>query len=267
MVGVPRIGQEVVVQFEEGDPDRPIITGMVYNGDTRLPYSLPANQTQSGVKTNSSKDGGGFNELVFEDKKGAEFVRFQSERDYKQIIKNNAEVTVGLEHKKGGTFKQTIHGDKTETIVEGNHSFTVAKGEETLSIKQDRTSSIGGADKLTVDKDQIVKILAGKSDAISNNYEIDVGDALSITAKTKITLKCGGSKIEITPSKVTISTTQIDFKANATAKLTAGAQLKMEGKGQASLKGGGMLKMEGGGMTQLKSSGMLIVKGALTMIN
>ncbi|MEL6478803.1 MAG: type VI secretion system tip protein TssI/VgrG [Pseudomonadota bacterium] len=267
MVGVPRIGQEVVVQFEEGDPDRPIITGMVYNGETKLPYTLPANQTQVGLKTNKSKGGGGFNELVFEDKKDAEFVRLQSERDFKQIIKNNAEITVGLEHKKEGFFKQTIHGDKTETINEGNHTFKIAKGEEKIDIAKKRTTDIGDADTLTVSKDQKFTIKGGKTDKISKAYKVDVGSSMEISAKSKITLKCGGSKIEITPTKVTISTTQIDIKANATAKITANGQLKMEGKGQAALKGSGMLKLEGGGMTQLKSSGLLMAKGSVTMIN
>ncbi|MBP1852490.1 type VI secretion system Vgr family protein [Rhizobium halophytocola] len=267
MMGVPRIGQEVVVQFEDGDPDRPIITGMVYNGETQVPYGLPGNQTQSGLKTHSSKGGGGFNELVFEDKKGGEFVRLQSERDFTQIIKNNAEVTIGLEHKSGGTFTQTIHGDKTETIREGNHSFTVAKGEEKLSIAKSRDTSIGASDLLVVDADQKVSVKAGKSDDIAKDYKIDVGAALEISAGTRIVLTCGGSKIEMTPAKITISSAQIDIAASAGANLTAGGQLKMEAMGQASLKGAGMLKLEGGGMTQLTSSGMLIAKGALTMIN
>lgn len=267
MMAVPRIGQEVVVQFEDGDPDRPIITGMVYNGDTKFPQTLPANQTQMGLKTNSSKGGDGFSELIFEDKKGSEFVRLQSERDFKQIIKNNAEITVGLEHKKDGFFKQTIHGDKTETIREGDHSFTVAKGEENISIAKNRDTKIGGADEAAVAKDQKLSVKGAKITSVSKSYEIDVGAALEISAASKITLKCGGSKIEMTPTKITISSTQIDIKANATAKLTANGQLTMEGKGQAALKGGGMLKLEGGGMTQVKSSGLLMVKGSLTMIN
>ncbi|WP_417689090.1 type VI secretion system Vgr family protein [Roseibium sp.] len=266
-VSVPRIGQEVIVQFEDGDLDRPIITGMVYNGDTKVPYSLPANQTQSGVKTQSSKGGDGFNELVFEDKKDAEFVRFQSERDYKQIVKNNAEITVGLEHKKGGTYTQTIHGDKTETIREGNHAFTVAKGEETISIAKSRKTDIGAEDTLAVASDQTVGIKGKKADDIAKDYVIDVGAALSISANTRITLKCGASTLEMTPGKITISSPQLELKADAIAKLTAGGQLKLEGKGQAELKGGGMLKVEGGGMTQVKSSGLLIAKGSLTMIN
>ena len=267
MVAVPRIGQEVVVQFEEGDLDRPLITGMVYNGDTDPPYALPGNQTQTGLKTNSSKGGGGFSELVFEDKKDAEFVRLQSERDFRQIVKNNAEITVGLEHKTGGTFTQTIHGDKTETIREGDHAFTVAKGRETVEIAKARATKVGADDSLKVDGDQSLDVTGGRKDAIGQGYEIDVGAALEISARSKIVLKCGGSKIEMTPSKITVSSVQVEVKASATGKFTAGGQLKMEAKGQAALKGAGMLKLEGGGMTQLKSSGLLLAKGALTMIN
>lgn len=259
MVAVPRVGQEVVVQFQDGDPDRPIITGMVYNGDTKFPQTLPANQTQMGLKTNSVKDGGGFSELMFEDKKDAEFVRLQSERDFKQIIKNNAEITVGLEHKKEGFFKQTIHGDKTETINQGDHAFTVAKGAEKIDIAKTRDTQIGADDTLT--------IKGGQKTTVAKGQDIDIGAALEISAKSKISFKCGSSTIEMTPAKVTISSAQIDIKASATAKLTANGQLKMEGKGQAALKGAGMLKLEGGGMTQLKSSGLLNVKGSLTMIN
>ncbi|WP_299747012.1 type VI secretion system tip protein TssI/VgrG [uncultured Tateyamaria sp.] len=225
VIAVPRIGQEVVVQFEQGDPDRPIITGMVYNGDTKTPFPLPGNATQMGIKTNSSKGGNGFSELMFEDKKGAEFVRLQSERDFKQIIKNNAEIEVGLAHKDKGWLKQTIHGDKIETIG------------------GDDNTQIDGAHGLTVTK----------------SAKIDVGAALSLTAKSKITLKCGGAQIEMTPSGITISAPQVEVKAAATAKINAGGQLALEGKG--------MLKLEGGGMTQLKSSGILMVKGSLTMIN
>ena len=117
-IAVPRIGQEVVVQFEEGDPDRPLVTGMLYNAATMPPYPLPASKTQSGVKTNSSKGGGGYNELVMEDKKGAEYVRFQSERDYHQIVKNNAMINVGFEHAERGDLTQMIKRNATEITGE-----------------------------------------------------------------------------------------------------------------------------------------------------
>ena len=118
MIAIPRIGQEVVIQFEEGDPDRPICTGMLYNGDTMPPYALPANKTMTGMTTRSTTEGSAntFHELVFEDKKGSEYVRFQSERDYHQIIKNNATIDIGQGWMQDGDLTQKIHRNKTEVI-------------------------------------------------------------------------------------------------------------------------------------------------------
>ncbi|WP_339948159.1 type VI secretion system tip protein TssI/VgrG [uncultured Albimonas sp.] len=267
LAAAPRIGQEVVVQFEDGDPDRPLVTGMVYNGETRHPWPLPASRTMTGIKTRSSKKGTGFHELVFEDRKDAEFVRLQSERDFTQIVKNNAEITVGEGHKSPGTFKQTIHGDKTERIVEGDHSFTLARGAERLSIARSRTAEVGADDVLRVDGDRRATVKGAASETVAGAMEIDVGTALTVSAKSRIVLTCGASKIEMTPSKVKITAPQVEVAASAAAKVTAGGALTLEGKGMAALKGAGMLKLEGGGMTQLKSSGLLMARGALTLIN
>ncbi len=118
MISIPRIGNEVVIQFEEGDPDRPICTGMLYNKDNMPPYDLPANMTQTGMKTRSTKQGSTstHHELVFEDKKGSEYVRMQSERDYLQVIKNNALINIGGGHKDQGDLTQIVHRNKTEVV-------------------------------------------------------------------------------------------------------------------------------------------------------
>lgn len=116
MIHIPRIGQEVVVQFEEGDPDRPIVVGMLYNGANMPPYPLPANKTVSGVKTNSSKGGGGYNELVFEDKKGDELVRFHAEKDYLQVVENNARITIGKEKHDAGDLTQWVHRNRASVV-------------------------------------------------------------------------------------------------------------------------------------------------------
>ncbi|RMF38409.1 MAG: type VI secretion system tip protein VgrG [Alphaproteobacteria bacterium] len=260
---VPRIGQEVVIQFEEGDPERPYITGMVYNGEKKLPYALPANMTQTGLKTNSSKGGGGFHELLFEDKKGSEFVHFQSERDYTQTIKNNAVITVGLEHKDKGDLTQTIHRHKTEKLNTGNHTFTVAAGNETYTISDDRTVDVG--------KDEKVEIGKAKTDKIGTNYTIDVGQKLKVTAGQKIELICGQSKIEMTPSKITLTSPTIENKASMTFKAKGGMNCELEGgmsfkaKGgmQAELKGGMMLTCEGGMMGTFKGGMMGKFEGGM----
>ena len=79
---IPRVGMEVVVDYEDGDPDFPMVIGAVYNGDNKHPYKLPDNKTQSGIKSNSSKGGNGYNELMFEDKKGSEKIRMHAQKDY-----------------------------------------------------------------------------------------------------------------------------------------------------------------------------------------
>ena len=95
MIHIPRIGQEVVVNFLEGDPDRPIITGSVYNADHMTPYPLPAEQTKSATKSLSSKGGGGFNEIRFEDRKGSEQVFLHGEKDIDIRVKNDRREWIG----------------------------------------------------------------------------------------------------------------------------------------------------------------------------
>src|SRR5690606_39796812 len=102
------------VLFKQNNPDYPLVIGMMYDAYAMPPYPLTDNMTQTGLKTDSSKGGGGFHELLFEDKRGEEFVRFQSEKDYKQIVKNNAVITVGLETKDPGTLSEHEHGTVTE---------------------------------------------------------------------------------------------------------------------------------------------------------
>ena len=119
-IAVPRIGMEVIIQFERGNIDRPICTGMVYNGMNKPPYAMPGDMNKLGIRTNSTKGGGGFHELTFDDTKGSESVFFQSEKDYKEIIKNNAVITIGMEKKDEGNLTQTVYKNSTETIKTGD---------------------------------------------------------------------------------------------------------------------------------------------------
>ena len=125
-IHIPRIGQEVIVEFLEGDPDRPIITGRVYNEDNMPPYELPANKTQSGIKSRSSKGAAAnnFNEIRFEDKKGEEEVFIQAEKDLRQLVKNNEEIEIQND------YTRLIQNNEVAEI-KSNHTMKVTKASQT----------------------------------------------------------------------------------------------------------------------------------------
>jgi type VI secretion system secreted protein VgrG len=129
MVTIPRIGQEVIVSFIEGNPDRPIITGRVYNGEQMPPYELPANKTQSGIKSRSSKGGSpaNFNEIRFEDKKGEEEVYIHAEKNETIIVENDKSESVGHDE------SISIGNDRTEQV---GH-------DETMSVGNNRSRTVG----------------------------------------------------------------------------------------------------------------------------
>ncbi|WP_172327968.1 type VI secretion system Vgr family protein [Mangrovicoccus sp. HB161399] len=247
MIHIPRIGQEVVVQFEEGDPDRPLVTGMLYNADTMPPWGLDGAKTQSGIKTNSSKGGGGYNELMFEDKKDEELVRFQAETDYEQIVKNDATITVGSDKKDPGNMTLTVHNDLTETVTDGNHSFTVSKGDQTMEVTQGKqTETVQGDVALTVKQGNVTRtVKTGNMTTTLNagNYSLKCSAGkIEEEAMQSIEMKVGPSSIKIDPTGVTIKGPMI--KIEGTAMLEAKAP-----------------------MSTVKGDGLLILKGGMTLIN
>ena len=253
MISIPRIGQEVVIQFEEGDPDRPICTGMLYNADTMPPYTLPENQTQTGIVTRSSKQGSAdtFNELMFEDKKDAELVRFQAQKDHEKLVKNMSTITVGYDKlDKGGNggdgcLSQVVKKNVDETIKEGDHTFTIETGSQTVDIKTDQTETIEGKSTRTVTGNVAETVKTGNKTTTVNtgNIQVDAKSGkITMTAMQSIELKVGGSSIKLDPTSVTIKSTMIKVQANA----------KLDAKSP---------------MTTVNGDAMLTLKGGLTMIN
>ena len=124
---IPRIGMEVIVIYEEGDPDRPLIIGVVYNGDNKHPYKLPDNKTQSGVKSNSSKGGNGYNEFMFEDKKGSELIRMHAQKDHDVTVHHVETRTIGEDGVMGPSRDTTLlTGDDSLKVLTGNQTVMVA---------------------------------------------------------------------------------------------------------------------------------------------
>nr|WP_294976437.1 type VI secretion system tip protein VgrG [uncultured Pseudomonas sp.] len=260
---IPRIGQEVIVTFIDGDPDRPLVTGCVYNGDNALPYALPDNQTQSGIKTNSSKGGGGFNELRFEDKKDAEEVFLQAQKDMKVNVLNDSAATIGhdetltVQNARTRTVKE---GDETVTLEKGKRSVTIQTGSDTLDVKDTRTVKVGA--------DQTHSTGGNYSHQVSGNFELTVDGNLTIKVSGTLTLQSGGS--------LTLKT-DADLAAQAGASLTSKAGTSLTNQAGTSLtnKAGTTLTNDAGVSLTNKASaeqtvdggGMLTLKGGLVKVN
>ncbi|GIX12594.1 MAG: type IV secretion protein Rhs [Paracoccaceae bacterium] len=264
---IPRVGQEVLVGFLDGHPDHPVIIGMLYNGVRKPAEPPPGQMNVSGIRTNSTKGGGGYHELMFDDTKGRELVRFQSEKDYQARVKNDLTLSVGFEKADPGNYAEKIKNNMTTEIESGDHSFSVKSGKQTIDIASDRKLTVGGSEEVSVGGD--------KSDRISGNYTISVGPDLKITALSSIVLECGMARIEMTPDKITLSAPQIEQKADMTLTAEAGMDMSLkgnmkltaEGGMQATLKGGIMATVDGGSLLQLQSRGLAQLKASVAMIN
>ncbi|SDE44065.1 type VI secretion system Vgr family protein [Ruegeria marina] len=180
-IQVPRIGQEVIVDFLEGDPDQPIITGRVYNAEQMPPYALPSNATQSGWKSNSSPGGGGFNELRFEDAKGNEEVYFQAEKDHNELVKNNESRTIGNDFYEsvGNDARQEVMHDRSEYVK--NNKDTTVDVNRTVVIGNNDTETVGQNRALTVGSNESISIGQNSSETIGINHTQTVGAMQTIS--------------------------------------------------------------------------------------
>ncbi|MDX8514034.1 type VI secretion system tip protein VgrG [Mesorhizobium captivum] len=183
-IQIPRIGQEVIVDFIEGDPDLPIITGRVYNAAEMPPYGLPGNATQSGWKSNSSKGGGGYNELMFEDKAGSELVNFQAQKDHHLLIKHDRNKTV--QHDQSDRIdhdaKHSVGHDLDEDV--GNNKTVKVGVDQTTNIGSNDTETVGANRSLTVMANETIHVVANSTENIDANHSQTVGLVQTVTVGT-----------------------------------------------------------------------------------
>lgn len=186
---IPRVGQEVVVEFLEGDPDRPLVIGTVYNDEYKLPYDLPSKKTIAGLKSDSSKGSGGYNEWNFEDKKGSEKITVHAEKDHDVTVRDTETRTIG---------EAALGGDTRKT--------TLRNGNDRLDIE-----------------------LGGQHITLAMDQSVDAGISIALTANANITLQVGPSQIILTPAGIVISAPTISVTAQAAMALAAGGPLAAHG--------------------------------------
>ena len=244
---LPRVGMEVLVSFLDGDPDRPLVTGAVYNGDNKAPYSLPDNQTKSTLKSRTSKGGEGFNEIRFEDKEEKEEVFIHGHRDMNvETIKGNLHIIVGKENPDPGDMVvEVMKGKSAKTVHEGDMTVDVLKGNFTHTVSEGNMK---------------VDVLKGQFDqSVKKDYTLKVEGNLTIEVTGDISIKGKSISLESTSSDVSI-TAAGNLTGEATGNLEMkGVSAKVEGSASAELKGSASAKVDGGGMTE--------VKGGMVKIN
>jgi type VI secretion system secreted protein VgrG len=207
-MAIPRIGHEVIVSFLDGDFDRPIITGRVYNSANPVPYRLPENKTRTVFKSLSSPGGGGFNELRVEDKKGQEEIYAHAEKDVNIHVKND--------------WKEHILRDQHRTI--DNFSYSLVKGEDQQTVEKDRKVELLSDDHLTVRGSSHGSI--GQKWLLKTGSETHVKSGVKTVfeAGSELTLKVGGNFVKLSASGVTIVGKSVKMNAGGGAGSGSGAR-------------------------------------------
>jgi type VI secretion system secreted protein VgrG len=271
-IQIPRIGQEVLIEFLGGDPDRPIIIGSVYNGSTMPPYDLPANATQSGIKTRSTKGGNpdNFNEIRFEDKKGSEELYIHAEKDQTTMTENdhndtvgrNRMIDVGVNHVEniGQAMTITVGNTKTEQVnVNSNETVGAAKtvnvgGALVLSVGGASAEIVGAAKSENVGLTRSVNVAVNDSLNVGGDVSIDVSKNRSISVGKDQDVKVAGKHIEEIAKEYGVTAKEINLTAKDKITLKVGkASIVMMKNGDITIKGKKI---------NVKGSGDIVMKGS-----
>ncbi len=260
MIAIPRVGQEVVVEFLEGDPDRPIVTGRVYNAEQLPPYALPAHMTQSGIRSRSLSQGGveNFNEIRFEDLKGSEELRIHAERDQTlhtehdqiEFVGHDSHLGVGHDQFESveGERHLCVKQDVSESFEADFHrkvakdSVEEVEGEQHRTVKLDLVEHIGGDSHVQISGDQLLGIDQSQLVEVLKDWQLQVGGKLAANADQEIHLKsgvkivieagvqlslvAGSSFVDIGPAGVTISGALVKINSGGSAGSGSGVKTK-----------------------------------------
>lgn len=234
---IPRVGQEVLVDFIQGDPDQPVVIGCVYNGASLPPHTLPNHATLSGYKSRSTKNGNQFNELRFDDKKGEEQLYIHAAKNKDIMVNNNCYETIGVD--KHLTVKQD------QFVKVENSRFEEIGADHVEKIGKDFNLQIAGKEAKEVRGALSLKVKGNSTEHYSSDLSINVGDdahlkadSVVVEASSNITLKVGNSFISIDKGGIKISSAgniTLDSKAN----------LNMEAKGKADVSARGPVSLDG----------------------
>lgn len=222
---LPRVGQEVIVSYVDGDPDRPLVTGSVYNQSSTLPYAQPSMQTRSTIMSRSSKGGSAGNEIRMEDKTGSEELYLHAQKDMNVSIENALATTV-------------IAGNETLTVQKGDRTVDVQTGKETHTVKGTRSLDVTGDETHTNHAKFTHNVTGDYTLKVSGNLTIDVSGSITFKSGTSLTSQAGTSLSNQ-------AGTTLENKAGTTLTVQ-GLEVQAKASATATVDGGGMLALKGG---------------------
>ncbi|WDE14140.1 type VI secretion system Vgr family protein [Thalassomonas haliotis] len=254
-IDIPRIGEEVIVEFLGGDPDRPIITGRVYNGQNKSPNSLPAKAMVSGLKSRSTPKGSGDNSLMFDDSKDSELILLHGQHDMEKNIDHDETVTIGNDR------SENVGNDESITIG-NNRNESVAK-DESISIGENRSLTVAKDNNEVIDKNETVTIGANRTLTVAHNLTETVDKDKSVTVSGEVLEKYEKSQ-SVTVGKDYLQ--QVDKKVVISAGdeicvTTGDAKVVMKKNGDITIKGKN-ITLDASGKVNIKAGGNVIIKGA-----
>ena len=249
---IPRIGHEVVVDFLEGDPDRPIVTGSVYHAQNVPPLNLPAEKTRSTIKSNSSPGGGGYNELRFEDKAGEEEVYTHAQKDQNEVVENCMTTQVGVDQAISVGQDRTRDVERNEAISVGNDRVETVGNDDTITVSNDRRLRVKGNQTIQVDKDQDhtvrqdsnetvgqdksthvrgdyeLKVYTDRKTTVANDHDEKVTGVKKVNVGTKLELRCGPCLVRLENNgRATVQATDIRMEATSKVDIRADTSIML----------------------------------------
>jgi type VI secretion system secreted protein VgrG len=205
-VTIPRIGQEVLVDFLEGDPDHPVVIGALYNGEAKPAFKLPDNKSQSGFKSKSYK-GSGFNELRFEDKAGSEEIYLHAQKDQSALVEHDRIEKLGNE----------------SHLTVGKDAFEKLGGDHHVEVAGDRNEKLGGGLSLNIGKDMQAKLGTKLACDAGTEIHLKAGTTMVLEAGASLSLKVGGNFITLNSGGVFIKGTMVMINSGGAAGSGSGA--------------------------------------------
>ena len=240
MLQLPRIGQEVLVAFEGGDPDHPFVVSRMSNSENPLPYRLPSRKTMSAYRSDSSLGGAGLNEISYEDAAGEELVFVQAQKNMRQLVKHDDTATIGRD------LHKLVKGDETETT--SRHRTQVTEGDRVELTTKSRTTVVGGDFDMLVSGDESLRyeraatstirsdgsfvVAADQKTRCGGDHSGEVGGARSEKVGGSVSLTVAGAQQLAVVGKHAVDAARVmHLKAGTKIVAEAGASLTLKGPG------------------------------------